>query len=92
MRHVRRLITALATFATWCVVAATVTYAREPDPIYDRIPVSPSSTTSAASVDTPLWKFALVAAIAALMTLAVVGLIASLRQTRTAGPSRMLRA
>ena len=64
MRHARRLVTALATFATWCVVAATVAYAREPDPIYDRIPVAPSSTTSAVSADTPLWKFAMVAAIA----------------------------
>lgn len=92
MRHVRHFITALATFATWCVVAATVTYAREPDPIYDRVPVAPTSTTSAGGVDTPLWKFALVAAIAALLTLAVVGLIVSLRQTRTARPSRVMRA
>jgi len=90
MRHVRRLITALATFATWCVVAATIAYAR-PDP-GGGVMVSPSSTTSTASADTPVWKFALAAAIAALLTLAVVGLIASLRHTRTAGPSRMLHA
>ena len=89
MRYVRRFIATITAITIWCIATTTTAYARIPDPIYDRVPVVPSSTTSVASVDTPLWKFALVAAIAVLLTVAVVGLFASLRQTRTAGPSPM---
>lgn len=90
MRYARRLIATLTGCVAWCVAAATIAFAR-PDPGGGVI-VYPEGTTYTASADTSLWQFALVAAIAALMTLAVIGLIASLRHTRTARPTRMLHA
>jgi hypothetical protein len=94
MRYTRRLIAILTVFGTWCVAAASAAYAmRPPDPVGGGGVIAPRpSGISSSSVGTPLWKFIAVAAVTALLVLAVVGLISSLRHTRTAGPSRMLRA
>jgi hypothetical protein len=94
MRYTRRLIAILTVFGTWCVAAASAAYAMRPDPVGGDgvIAPPPSGISSSSVVGTPLWKFIAVAAVTALLVLAVVGLISSLRHTRTAGPSRMLRA
>jgi len=94
MRYVRRLTAVLTLFATWCAASATVAYAQlaaRPDPGGGVIVYPPGSTT-AASVETPLWKFIAAAALGALLAVAVVGLIVSLRHRRASAPSRMLRA
>ena len=96
MRHARRLIATLVGVAFWCVAATTVAYAQlptRPDPgggvILSPRSLSPRSPITA---ETPLWKFFAVAALGALMAVAVVGLIASLRHSRTKEPSQMLHA
>lgn len=86
MRHGRRFIATFSAtligFATWCVATSTTAYAlRDPGPA-DNFPVSQTPVGPTAP-DTPLWKFVLVAAIAAMLTVAVVGLIASVRQARS---------
>ncbi|MEP7194252.1 MAG: hypothetical protein ABI903_15490 [Actinomycetota bacterium] len=87
MRHARRIITILATVAAWFVVAATTAYAR----------VDPGGGVDGGGVDlsapppdsgTSVWRYLLVAAIAALLIVAVVGLSASLRHARHPRPTR----
>lgn len=89
MRHARRFIATLISFAIWCIASSAVAYAMRPDP--------PSFSGAAAPLpppnpDTPLWKVVAIVAFAAFLTLAVVGLIASLRHARPSRPSRMLQA
>lgn len=95
MRHARRFIaTFIATLigvAAWCVATTTTAYAQlPPDPVGGGFPSPPPPPPPPTSPE--LWKFVIVAAIAALLTVAVVGLIASLRQTRPSQRSGMLHA
>jgi len=95
MRHARRLIITLVGVTFWCVAATTAAYAQPIPPIPHRGgggPVGPPPPPPPPPVDTSLWKFALVAALAVLMTVAVVGLVASLRRPRPSPPSGMLQA
>jgi hypothetical protein len=94
MRHARRLIITLIGVTFWCVAATTVAYAEPIPPIPPPgggAPVAPPPPPPL-QVDPSLWKFALVAALAVLMTVAVVGLIASLRRPRPSRPSGVLKA
>jgi hypothetical protein len=89
MRYARRLITVLLSIAFWCVATSPDAFALRPDPpgISGVAPPAPSAA------GTPLWQFVLVAAITALLVVAVVGLIASLRHARPSSrPSQMLHA
>jgi hypothetical protein len=95
MRHVRRYIaTVFATligFATLCVATSSTAFAlRDPGPA-DDFPL-PSNPNPPISADTPLWKFVVVAAIAALLTVAIVGLVASLRHARPSRQHGMINA
>jgi hypothetical protein len=92
MRQARRLIITLVGVAFWCIAATTVAYAQRVPIPGGEGPVDPPPPPQLPPVDTPMWKFALVTAIAALLTGAVVGLVASLRQPRTSRPSGMLQA
>lgn len=83
MRHARRLIVALVSVASWCVAAATGAYAMRPDPL-DGGSYAPPPQPTPTPVDTQLWTFVLVAAIAAVLTVAVMWLVASLRHSRAA--------
>lgn len=89
MRHVRSLIATLIGFALWSVAATTTAYASLPDPEGGVAPPRPPDPTV---VETSFWQYALIAAIAALLAVAVVGLIASLRHSRAERPSSMLPA
>jgi hypothetical protein len=96
MRHARRFIaTFIATLiglATWCVAAATGAYALlPPDPVGGGFQ-PPPPPTPLPPASTELWKFVVVAALAAVLTIAVVGLIASVRQARPSRQSGMLHA
>ncbi len=94
MRHARRLIITLIGATFWCVAATTVAYAQPIPPIPPPGgggPVAPPPPPRP-PVDPALWKFALAAALAVLMTVAVVGLVASLRRPRPSRPSGMLKA
>jgi hypothetical protein len=89
MRQARRLIATLVGVAFWCVAATEVAYARPlPDPLGDVAPPQPVTSDPG----TPAWKIALIVALAALVTVAVVGLIASLRHARPSQKSRVLHA
>jgi len=91
MRHVRRFIAALFGLAILCVAGATAAFAQfAPDPAGGGGSPAPLPTPVVSGAQ--FWQFLLVAAIAALLTIAVVGLIASVRQTRAAQPSGMLHA
>jgi len=92
MRHARHLIASIVGVAIWCVAASTVAYAQVfPEPPFGGgVPRDPGPALPAGG--TELWKFALVAAIAALLAVAVVGLIASLRHSRSERPSPMAHA
>jgi hypothetical protein len=96
MQQARRLIITLAGVAFWCVAATvaatTVAYAQIVPVPGGEGPVEPPPPPQPPPIDTPMWKFALVAAVAALLTVAVVGLVASLRQPRRSRPSGMLHA
>ena len=94
MRYVRRLIATLTSYATWCVAAATVAYAR-PDPGGGVIISTPADT--AATAGTPLWQIITMVALGVLLVFAVAGLVYSLmhrrsERSRTSEPSRGLRA
>ena len=101
MRYVRRLIATLTSCATWCVAAATVAYARLPDPGGGVIISTPAD---AAAATTPLWKFIAMVALGILLVFAVAGLVYSLMLRRSershlqdiwreaSGPSRGLHA
>jgi hypothetical protein len=84
MRHARRLFAVLIGCAAWFVAAATSAYAR-PDPGGGVFPVSQPIASPAG---TPLWEFVATAALGVLLALAVMGLIFSLRHSRTSEPSR----
>lgn len=87
MRHARRVIAIITGCAAWCVAAATVAYAK-PDPGGGVI-ITPPPPSAA---ETPIWQFIAVAALGALLAVAVVGLVASLRHQRASSPSGMLHA
>jgi hypothetical protein len=89
MRYARRFIAIITGIAIWCIATTTTAYAMRPDPVSEDVAQSP---TSPPLPGPELWKYLLVAAIAALMTVAVVGLIASLRHARTTRQSPMLNA
>ena len=89
MRYARRVIATLITLAIWGIAPVSDAFALRPDPPGVGA-VVPHPATAAG---TPLWEFAMVAALTALLVFAVVGLIASLRRTRPASrPSQMLHA
>jgi hypothetical protein len=90
MRYARRLIAALVGVAFWGVATTLDAFALQlPDPPG----VSGFAPPASSAAGTPLWHFALFAAITALMVVAVVGLIASLRHARPSSrPSQRLHA
>ncbi len=88
MRHARRFIAAITGIAIWVIATTTTAYALRPDPVGGDVPPPPPPPESGTS----LWQYLLVAAIAALLTVAVVGLIASRRHARPTRPSTMLHA
>jgi hypothetical protein len=89
MRHVRRLIAMITGISIWCIATTTTAYAFRPDPPLGGTPPPPPKPPVPG---TSLWQYLLVAAIAALMTVAVVGLIASLSHARPTRPSPMSHA
>lgn len=89
MRYARRVIATLITVAIWGIAPISDAFALRPDPPGVGA-VAPHPATTAG---TPLWEFAMVVALTALLVFAVVGLIASLRRTRPVSrPSQMLHA
>jgi len=89
MRNARRLIATLVGVAFWSVVATTVAYAqRLPDP--GAVVQSPKTPITGGG--TSNWKYVLIAVLAALLAVAVVGLVASLRHSRQSRPSSALHA
>ncbi len=86
MRYLHRLIAALTGCAALCIAAATVAYAR-PDPGGGVI-VYPPGQTSAGGTGTSLWETVALVGLGALLAIAVVGLVYSLRHRRQAEPSR----
>lgn len=86
MRYVRRLTAALTGCAAWLMVAATIANAR-PDPGGGVI-VYPPDQTSTLATQTSIWEFLAVAGLGALMAIAAVGLVYSLRHRRTSEKSR----
>ncbi|MEO8556364.1 MAG: hypothetical protein ABI474_06805 [Actinomycetota bacterium] len=97
MRYARRFIAAATAtvigLASWSVAAATVAYAQmlpDPDVVGDFNPPPPPHSPLGSG--TQLWKFVLAAAIAAMLTVAVVGLVTSIRHQRSSQPSGMLHA
>lgn len=89
MRYARRLIAALLAVAFWAIATTPDAFAFRPDPPG----VSGFAPPASSATGTPLWHFALFAAITALLVVAVVGLIASLRHARPSSrPSQRLHA
>jgi hypothetical protein len=88
MRHARRFIATITGIAIWCIATTTTAYALRPDPPGEVLPPQPPPPVPGTS----LWQYLLVAAIAALLTVAVAGLIASLRHARPTRPSTMSHA
>ena len=86
MRHLHRLIATMTVCAAWCVAAATVAYAR-PDPGGGVI-VYPPGQTSASSTGASFWEIVALVGLGALLAIALVGLVYSLRHRRMAEPSR----
>jgi Na+/H+ antiporter NhaD/arsenite permease-like protein len=85
MRHARRLFAVVIGCAAWFVAAATSAYAR-PDPGGGVvIPVNPPPASAAG---TPMWEFVATAALGVLLAVAVMGLVFSLRHSRSSEPSR----
>lgn len=83
MRKAGRLIATLVGVAFWSVVATTVAYAqRLPDPA---VVVAPPQDPGVIDPGPSNWKYALIAALAVLLAVAVVGLVASLRHSRSSG-------
>jgi len=82
MRKAGRLIATLVGAALWSVVATTAAFAqRLPDPAVGVAPTNPGGIDTGTSN----WKYALIATLAVLLGVAVVGLVASLRHSRSAG-------
>jgi hypothetical protein len=79
MRHARRLIAAVIGGAVWTVLAAASAHASMlPDPD----PVGSAALTRVfreGATGTPLWEYAASAMLGVLLTLAVAGLVNSLR-------------
>jgi hypothetical protein len=93
MRYARRFIATLITVAIWGIATISDAFALLPDPPGVGVGVGAVAPHPATTAGTPLWEFAMVAALTALLVFAVVGLIASLRRTRPASrPSPMLHA
>ncbi|MEP7034182.1 MAG: hypothetical protein ABI934_01255 [Actinomycetota bacterium] len=89
MRQAGRLIVTLVGVAFWSVVATTVAYAqRIPDP---EVAIQGPPVTVPVS-ETSNWSYVLVAVLAALLAVAIVGLVASLRHSRASGPTPALHA
>ena len=83
MRKAGRLIATLVGVALWSVVAATAAFAqRLPDPA---VGVAPQDPGGVIDTGTSNWKYALFATLAVLLAVAVVGLVASLRHSRSSG-------
>jgi hypothetical protein len=91
MRYARRFIAIITGIAIWCIATTTSAYALRPDPVSENVAQSPTPTPPPLP-GPELWKFVLVAAIAALLTVVVVGMIASLRHARPTRQSPMLNA
>jgi len=85
MRHARRLFAIVIGCAALCVTAATTAYAQLPDPGGGPIAVIPPPSSAAA---TPVWEFVAMAALGVLLAIAVVGLVFSLRHSRSLEPTR----
>jgi hypothetical protein len=89
MRQAGRLIATLVGVAFWTVVATTVAQAqRLHDPTFIQAPAA----TPTPVTETSNWTYAAIAVLAALMAVAVVGLVASLRHSRSTRQSPMLHA
>lgn len=91
-RHISSLVATLLGAAIWCVATTTTAYALRPDPDQGggggSVPPLPPTPETGTSV----WQFVLVAGIAMLLTIAVVGLVVSVRHSRSERPSSMLHA
>lgn len=87
MRYSRRLIATLTALPIWIVAAATVAYAQQPIE-----PLGGGGRGAGTPSDTSNWRYVLIAAIAAVLTVAVVGLVASLRHSRSSHPTPMAHA
>jgi hypothetical protein len=85
MRHARRLFAVVIGCAAFCVAAATSAYAMLPDPNSGPIAVIPPPSSAAA---TPVWEIVAMVALGVLLAIAVVGLIFSLRHSRSLEPSQ----
>lgn len=86
MRYLRRSIATVIGCAAWCIAAATVAFAQLPAaPVGsgDSVVVVPGSTSA---TGTSAWQFVGTAALGALVALAVLGLVLSLRHSRRSEP------
>ena len=82
MRLARRLIAVLIGGGVWTVLASASAQALMlPDPVPVDSPAIARSLSEGAT-GTPLWKYAAGAMLAVLLTLAVVGLVTSLRHAQ----------
>lgn len=81
MRHPRRLIAVVIGGAVWTVLATASAYASMlPDPAsVDSAAIARSLGGSSSATGPPLWEYAASAMLGVLLTLAVVGLVTSLR-------------
>ncbi|MEO8519655.1 MAG: hypothetical protein ABI438_10745 [Dermatophilaceae bacterium] len=83
MRKAGRLIFTLVGIGFWSVVASSVAFAqRLPDP---SVGVAPPNPGGGIDTGTSGWKYALIATLGVLLAVAVVGLVASLRHSRSSG-------
>jgi len=85
MRHPRRLIAVVIGGAVWTVLAAASAYASmlpDPVPVDSAVIARSLSGSSAGATGTPLWGYAVSAALGALLTLAVLGLVNSLKHAQ----------
>jgi len=92
MRHARRFVAILVGCALYCAAAATTAYAQvaRPDP-GGGVVITPTSSASPAS-ETSVWEFIGIAVLGALLAVAIVGLVLSLRHRRASDRSPMLHA
>lgn len=87
VNYLRWFITTLTGAVLWFFATTTTAFALRPDP-----PLLGSTKRAAVSPQTPIWEFILVAGMAALLTVAVVFLIASIRNSRPSRSSQVLHA
>jgi len=83
MRFARRLITVMAGCAAWILAAASVAHAQL---ITDGSGGGGGISVVETSTGTPAWEFVATAAVGALLTLAVLGLVFSRRSARRSEP------